>query len=269
MNRNDQLVSQAFSNQSAVFDRQDRENKLTEHLRAIYRGEILRQSEPGAGILELNCGTGIDTLFFAEKGYRLLSTDNAPGMIEKLKEKIKHRRLDGQVQALRCSFLELDQLGDRRFDHIISNFGGLNCTDRLDLVLGQLERRLNPGGKVTLVIMPRVSPWELVMALKGKFRTAFRRFRRHTPAHVEGVHFSVYYYSPAYVIRHMKQSFDLCTLKGIYFAVPPEFYQRFVERYPRMYRFLQKAEARLGGWFPFTHCCDHYMITLQKKEKTC
>lgn len=266
MNNNDQLVSQAFSNQSAVFDKLDRENKLTEHLRGVYREEVMRQTAAGSALLELNCGTGVDTVYFAGKGYRLLSTDNAPGMLEQLQVKIREQHLENKVTTFHCSFLELQRLGEQRFDHIISNFGGLNCTDRLDLVLEQLKEHLNPGGKVTLVIMPRVSPWELIMILKGKFRTAFRRFRKSTPAHVEGVHFSVYYYSPSYVIRHLKHDFNLLTLKGIYFAVPPEFYQRFVERYPRLYRFLQRVEAKAGTWFPFTDCCDHYLITLQKKS---
>lgn len=265
MNNNDKLVSEAFSNQSEVFDRLDRENKLTEHLRGIYRAEIMKQAAPGSRMLELNCGTGVDTLYFADQGFHLLSTDNAPGMLAQLERKVKQQHLEDKVSTQRCSFSELDQLGRQRFDYIISNFGGLNCTDNLRQVLLQFKDRLEDKGRVTLVIMPRISPWELVMAFKGKFGTAFRRFRRHTPAHVEGVYFSVYYYNPAYVIKALKADFDVLTVKGIYFAVPPEFYQRFVERYPKMYRFLKGVERRLGNWFPFNVCCDHYLITLQKK----
>jgi hypothetical protein len=136
----------------------------------------------------------------------------------------------------------------------------------LDKVLGQFNDHLNSKGKVTLVIMPRISPWELIMALKGKFKTAFRRFKKSTPAHVEGVHFSVYYYNPGYVIKRLKNDFNVLTLRGAYFAVPPDFYHNFVERYPKMYRFLKRVESRLGMVFPFTHCCDHYLITLQKKS---
>lgn len=266
MDSNDKRVSEAFSNQSAVFDQLDRENKLTEHLRDIYRTEIVKQAAPGAHILELNCGTGVDTMYLAGQGFRLLSTDNAPGMLAQLDHKVEARHLQDSVATMRCSFTELDRLGDQRFDYIISNFGGLNCTDDLRQVLSQFDAHLNSKGKATLVIMPKVSPWELIMALKGNFKTAFRRFRKHTPAHVEGVHFSVYYYNPSYVIRALKDHFDVLTVKGIYFAVPPEFYQRFVERYPKAYRFLKGVERRLGNWFPFTYCCDHYLITVQKKS---
>ena len=265
MKHNEELVSAAFSAQSAIFDQINVENKLTDHLRDIYRSEIETQINPGSNILELNCGTGIDSIYFAGKGHRVLATDNAEGMLAQLNHKVQQQHLEERITTQRCSFLALDQLGDKRFDYIISNFGGLNCTDDLDKVLLQFKEHLTENGKVTLVIMPKISPWELVMALKGNFKTAFRRFRKHTPAHVEGVHFSVYYYNPSYVIRTLKKDFNVLTVKGVYFAVPPDFYQNFVERYPKMYRFLKAVENKLGNWFPFTYCCDHYMITLQKK----
>ncbi|SFF06573.1 Ubiquinone/menaquinone biosynthesis C-methylase UbiE [Chitinophaga sp. CF118] len=266
MTSNDQLVSQAFSLQSAVFDKLNNENKLTAHLRAIYREEILKQAMEDTCFLELNCGTGIDTLFFANQGFRLLSTDIAAGMLNELDRKIQEQHLEDAVSTRLCSFNELNKLGNQKFDYIISNFGGLNCTGSLDQVLDQFNTILTKKGKATLVIMPKVSPWELIMALKGDFKTAFRRFKKNATAHIEGVHFPVHYYNPSYVKRHLKKDFDVLTLKGIYFAVPPEFYQGFVERYPRLYKFLQVVEQRLSNYFPFNIFCDHYLITIQKKS---
>ncbi len=265
LSNNEELVSRAFTAQSPIFDRINVDNKLTDHLREIFRNEVLSQIKQEGSILELNCGTGIDSLYFAHKGHNVLATDNASGMVEQLQEKVKQQQLSGRVAVQKCSFSALEQLGDKKFDYIISNFGGLNCTSDLNQVLQQFKDHLNDGGKATLVIMPRIAPWELVMAFKGDFKTAFRRFRKHTPAHVEGVHFSVYYYNPSYVIKALKKDFKVLTLKGIYFAVPPEFYERFVERYPRLYKFLRRTESILSRVFPFTYCCDHYMITLQKR----
>ncbi|ANI88437.1 hypothetical protein A9P82_03435 [Arachidicoccus ginsenosidimutans] len=262
---NEELVSKAFSFQSVVFDELNEGNKLTHHLREIYRKEIVKNAKPGSNILELNCGTGIDGIYFAAQGFNVLSTDNAEGMFDVLNQKINKYHLEQNIQTKLCSFNELYELRDKKFDYIISNFGGLNCTDNLKEVLYQLKEHLNENGKVTLVIMPKVSPWELVMALKGDFKTAFRRFKKHTKAHIEGVYFSVYYYNPSYIIKRLKFDFDVLTLKGIYFAVPPEFYQRFVERYPKMYKILQKIERGMGNHFPFNRCCDHFLITLQKK----
>lgn len=264
MKNNQKLVNSAFSLQSVNFDRLNDENRLTEHLRGIYREEIMKWAKPGSRILEINCGTGIDSLYFAAKGHEVLAVDASIGMIGELKEKISRSPLSGRISAQICSYESLDLLGERRFDYIISNFGGLNCTDSLGEVLQQFGKYLNKGGKITLVIMPKISPWELIMVVKGKFKTAFRRFGGRSKAQIEGVRFSVFYYNPSFVLRHLKKDYHHLTLRGIYFAVPPEFYQGFVERYEKTYHFLQKVERVFSRYFPFNRCCDHYMISFEK-----
>jgi hypothetical protein len=132
-------------------------------------------------------------------------------------------------------------------------------------VLNQLSDLLKPGGKVTLVIMPKICPWELIMAFKGDFRTAFRRLGKSAPANVDGIQFSCYYYNPSFIIKHTAKSFKMRSLKGLFITVPPEFYQRFVERYPRLYSMLSKIDDSIAGIFPFNRWCDHYMVTLQKR----
>ena len=265
MTDNTSQVSDAFSKQSDVFDNLYKQNKLSEYLRSNFRQEILSHLKPNSSILELNCGTGMDALFFASKGHTVLATDNAPGMLAKLDQKIREEKIGDSITTLRCSFHDIHTIQGQKFDHIISNFGGLNCTDRLDLVLQQLSALLNPGGKVTLMIMPKICPWEIVMMFKGDFKTAFRRFKKSTPAHIEGVYFLCYYYNPAYVKKVLKKEFNVLGLKGIFITVPPEFYQNFVERYPKLFSFLSKLDGAIAQVFPFTNLCDHYMITLQKK----
>ena len=117
------------------------------------------------------------------------------------------------------------------------------------------------------MIMPRICPWEIMMALKGKVKTAFRRFRRRAPAHIEGQNFFCYYHNPGKVIHALGESYEVLTLRGICITVPPEFYLNFAERYPRLFGFLKKKDAAISGHFPFNRCGDHYLITLQKKSK--
>ncbi len=264
MNENFSKVSLAFSKQSIVFDDLCKENKLSEYLRSNFRNEVIEQSKPGSSILELNCGTGMDAVFFSGKNRYILATDNAPGMINQLNKKVDDLNLHEKIKTLHCSFHDIHTIQDK-FDHIISNFGGLNCTDHLDKVLLQFSPLLNAGGKVTLMVMPKICPWELVMLFKGKFATAFRRFKKETPAHIEGVKFNCYYYNPNYITRNLKKEFNLLTLKGVFITVPPEFYLNFVERYPKLFKTLSKIDSAICKFFPFTYCCDHYLITLQKK----
>src|SRR5205809_4273972 len=117
---NDNSVSAAFSKQSEVFDQIDEANKLSGHLRSIFRKEVLKHLRPQSQILELNCGTGLDAMFFAEKGHSVLATDNAPGMIKKLEKKAGQTEL--KIQSRVLSYHDLTQLKEKKFDHILSNF---------------------------------------------------------------------------------------------------------------------------------------------------
>lgn len=266
MSSNVQNVSDAFSKQSTEFDQLNKTNDLSGYLRNKFREEVLIQLKPQSDILELNCGTGLDAVFFAQKGHHVLANDNAPGMLSQLEQKIGNLSLEKNIETLHCSFHQIHTIKDRTFDHIISNFGGLNCTDKLDEVLHQFSPLLKPGGKVTLMIMPKVCPWEMAMVLKGKFKMAFRRFKDKTPAHIEGVFFYCYYYNPSYVKRALKENFTTKSLKGVCITVPPEFFQNFTKRFPRLFKVLSAIDNAICGFFPFTYCCDHFLITLQKKN---
>ena len=266
MPTNTENVSKAFSQQSVVFDTIYRENLLSEYMRQQFRTELLRALDEDAHILELNCGTGMDTVYFAEKGYKIFAIDNAAGMLQQLQQKVNTLQLQDRIEVQQCDFEALETLQPRTFDHIYSNFSGLNCTEHLDKVLQSFRPLLNPGGKVSLVIMPQICPWENIMLLKGKWKTAFRRFKKGgTMAHIEGVHFKTWYYNPSYVIRALKADFEVLSLKGICITVPPPFIENFVERYPRWFSVLQRIDRHIAGLFPFTYCCDQYMITLQLK----
>lgn len=262
----EQQVDAAFSRQSPVFDSIDESNSLLLWMRQRVYDEVLAHIGENAYMLELNCGTGIDALFFAGKGFRVKATDNAAGMLAQLQEKITAGRLEDRVAATRCSFNNLEQLGSEpQFDYVFSNFGGLNCTDRLDKVLADIDTLLKPGGSFTLVIMPRVCLWEILLLFKGYFKTAFRRFRKNgTRARVEGVYFNCYYYSPQYIIRHMGAGYTLKSLKGLAVTVPPPYIEHFRERHPKLFAWLEKWENRLCMKSPFNRWGDHFAITMQK-----
>lgn len=258
-------VTDAFSRQSGVFDAIDAANPLIGRMRGIVRAAAMEHIRTGDALLELNAGTGIDSFWFAERGAHVLATDAAPGMVAQLEAKRRaHPGLPVDVMA--CSFLDLDRLGDRRFDHVFSNFGGLNCTPHLDRVLHGVDRVLRPRGTCALVIMPRFSPWEALAALKGHFRLAFRRWRKGgTPAHVEGITFPCFYYSPRYVRQHLGERYEVLEQRALSFAVPPPHVEGFPTRWPRLLRSLDRLEEAIAHRWPFRNWGDHYLIILRKK----
>jgi hypothetical protein len=114
--------------------------------------------------------------------------------------------------------------------------------------------------------MPKVCPWEMGMLFRGYFKTAFRRFRKGgTRAKVEGLPFQCYYYSPDFIIRQMGQRYRLLSLKGLAITVPPPYIEHFIERYPKLFRTLERWENKLWNKAPFNRWCDHFVLTMEKK----
>jgi ubiquinone/menaquinone biosynthesis C-methylase UbiE len=255
-----QNVSAAFSKQSTIFDELDKGNPIIQWMRNKVRQHVLSFWKPGEHILELNAGTGLDAAFFAEKGFYVHATDNAEGMVAELKKKPNDK-----ITAERCSFLELSKLQKHDFDHVFSNFGGLNCTDKLEDVVKSFAGLLKPGGTVTLVIMPPVCPWEMLYVLRGNSKLAFRRLKKGgASSNVEGVAFTSYYYSPKKVAKMFAKGYKTMSIEALGSIVPPPYMEKFPAKYPKVFKALISLEDAIGNAWPFNSWADHFIITMQK-----
>jgi len=265
---NEQYAEEAFSRQSVIFDELYSGNTIVNYKRDRVRSHVLQYIEPVSTILELNSGTGEDALFFASKGFKVHATDISTGMQQQLKQKVEASNLARWVTNEICSYTQLENLKQKGpYDHIFSNFAGLNCTGELDKVLSSFNDLLNPGGVVTLVILPKFCLWETLLLFKGKFRTAFRRLfsKNGVKAHVEGTYFTCWYYNPSYIINHLKGSFDVLSVEGLCTIVPPSYIEGFAEKHPSAYKFLKRTEDRLKNTWPWKYIGDYYIISLRKK----
>ena len=259
-------ASDAFSRQSAVFDQIYSGNTIINYKRARVREHVLQYLKPAGSMLELNSGTGEDALFFAGQGYHVHATDISAGMQQELRQKALpyHDRISTEI----CSFTQLDQLKHKGpYDHIFSNFGGLNCTGELEKVLLSFDSLLKPGGKVTLVIISPFCLWETLLVFKGKFKTAFRRFfsSKGRSAHVEGTYFKCFYYKPSFVINTLQNSLKVLGVEGLCTVVPPSYIEGFAEKHPKAYKFLAEKENLLKATWPWKYMGDYFIISMEKK----
>jgi ubiquinone/menaquinone biosynthesis C-methylase UbiE len=265
---NELNAADAFTGQSGIFDDLYSSNTIINYKRDRVRAHVLQYLSPESSILELNSGTGEDAIYFAGKGHIVHATDISEGMQKQLMQKVKKHQMAGLVSNELCSYTNLDQLNNKGpYDLIFSNFAGLNCTNELDKVLSSLSPLLNPGGMVTLVILPKFCLWETLLVFKGKFRTAFRRFfsSNGRTAHVEGNYFKCWYYNPSYIISRLKDQFDVLSIEGLCTVVPPSYIEGFAEKHPSAYNFLKKQEDKLKSKWAWKYIGDYYIISLRKK----
>ena len=257
-------VAEAFSRKAEEYDSFGDDHINLARLRRKVYDHVLRFLRPADRMLELNAGTGIDAAFFARQGYTVHTIDIAPGMLEHLAAKIEQQHLHDRLTYQRLSFTDLEQVAGRPYQYLFSDFGGLNCIRDLSAVTQHLPTVLTPGGRLTWVIMPPICPWEMALVLKGKFRIATRRLRPGgTLAHVEGVRFMTYYFTPQHVLHQLGPNFRLLRLEGLSVFTPPADRQDFPRRFPRLYRTLVEIDDTLAPHTPFNQWGDFFILTAQ------
>ena len=186
-------------------------------------------------------------------------------MVEKIKQKIATNRLT-HVNVRQMSFDQLETLRGQHFDHIFSNFGGLNCIPELNQITNHLTDLLKPGGFITWVVMPPFCPWELLWVIKGHARKAFRRWKKNgAMAHVEGEYFRTYYHSLSSIVKSLGPAFQLAKVESLGLLTPPPASASFIDRFPSTFSILQSLERNLTRTFPFSRWGDHIIVTCQYK----
>lgn len=265
---NERRAAAAFSRQASLFDQTYQSNPIIRYKRERVRKAMLHILKPGAAILELNAGTGDDAIWFASRGYRVHATDISEGMLQKMEDKISAAEIKN-ITIEQCSFTELDSLKNKGpYDHIFSNFGGLNCTGDLAKVLENFSSLLNPGGTLTLVIISPFCLWESLQIFRGRFKDATRRFfsKRGRKAVVEGNAFTCWYYKPSFIKTLLQSGFECLGLEGLCSLVPPSYMENFPYKFPKLFSSLKSIENKWRSSWPVRGMGDYYIISFSKKD---
>jgi ubiquinone/menaquinone biosynthesis C-methylase UbiE len=259
-------IAEAFSRTAEKYDSFAEDHPHLTRMRNKVYSHVMQYIPGGAHILELNAGTGTDAVQLARRGYSIHATDIAPGMLDRLREKVNVSGLRDRVTMEQCSYLELINVQGAPFDAVFSDLGGLNCIPDLTPVIRQLPRILKPGGIVTWVLMSHICLWEIAEVFRGNFSLAFRRLSRgRVRANLEGLNFDVYYFSARQVIRWFGNDFELLALEGLSVITPTAESKNFSKWHPRLYQTLSWLDDRLSPHWPWHGWGDFYILTMRRK----
>ena len=162
-------------------------------LRAQRRAKLIStgaELQPGKRALEIGCGTGLFTQFFAETGAEIVAMDISPELIEKAKEK---NLPENSVTFVVKPFENLQM--EKTFDAVI----GSSILHHLDLErsLQRIYQLLKPGGRLSFAepnmlnpqiflerklrfIFPQVSPDETAF-IESKLLKKLREYEFQNP----------------------------------------------------------------------------------------
>lgn len=264
-----QTQPDAFDAFAGDYDRSFTDTALGKMLRARVWEELARQFPPGSHVLELACGTGEDAVWLARRGVQVTAADGSPEMIRVAQSKVAEAGIADRVelypitlQAVTAGPTALAISGG--YTGAFSNFGGLNTIAEWDQLAGALAQLVAPGGRLVLVPMGPICPWEIGWhMLHGQSQLALRRFRQPAIAEIGETHIPIWYPSPRRLRRAFAPWFTHRSTRSLGLWLPTSSLSRWVDRFPRFFALmdrLENATARLSaGWG------DHYLILLERR----
>jgi SAM-dependent methyltransferase len=232
---------------------------------AVWR-VVSQTFQPGASVLELNCGTGEDALFLARMGVSVFACDASERMIAVAN---RRRETEGTRSAVRFEVLPTERILEASplgpFDGAFSNFSGVNCVADLGEIARQLSSLVRPGARVLLCLSTRICLWETLWFLsRGEFGRAFRRWKGHTTAKLGEFDVDVQYPSVKSLCKLFSPYFVLRGWSGIGVTVPPSYLEYLAQRYPRVLQWLGAIDERICGWPVFRGIGDHVLLLFER-----
>ena len=257
--------SEAFDNVAAIFD-ETFENEITKHFREKIYHLVESLAGVGSSILDINCGTGIDALALVRRGYNVLGIDVAPKMIELANVKAVREKVSA-LKFLHGSFEQITDKTDNSYDLVLSNFGGLNCVERLASTANQVALVTKPGGYFVATVMPPVCLWDIVSGLaRFNIHAAFRRLSKNAAATgFRGKTFTVYYHTLNQLLSAFSPWFEPKQVLGLNIISPPPHATTFLRQYKKLSRWLENCDRVFASMPGLRATGDHYLVVLRRK----
>ena len=243
------------------------------HQRMQTHAAFKRWIKSGFRVLEIGCGTGVDTAFLAAIGAKVVACDPSEAMLSRTKRRLANTGLGDRAGILSCGLQELPQFldaldHDEGFDAVVSNFGALNCVPSLE-ALGVIgHRHLRPGGAMILGLLGRTCLWETVyFAVRGDALRAARRRQPAVAVAVAGVDVPTFYHRRRDVRACLGEDFTLNGAIGIGVMVPPPYLEPRWQRLPGAIRRTAARIDRLTAAWPLVNQLGDHSLTRWVKSR--
>lgn len=240
----------------------DRQLDGDQWMRDVLWGHYLRRFQPGQRVLDVSCGSGLDSCFLAGRGILITGIDISPGMIGELHSKASRLGVRDRIEIHLMDLAGLASLPPRSFDGIVSAFAGLNTTPDLSEFSRDASRLLKPGGRMVLHLLNRFSLWEWLGLIRDRRYSEARRLHSQRERYfvVGGQRLRHYLLHPreAYA-RHFAREFLLEECYSLGFLRPPH----TVNRIPGpVARALGSLERPLARHRPLLNCGRFFVLDL-------
>jgi SAM-dependent methyltransferase len=261
-------TSEAFDRAASRYNAEVEPNPVLGWMREQLWAALSARVPPGARLLDLGCGSGIDAVELAQRGYQVTAIDWSNEMCQ-----VTRARAGWCGVRLEVRHLGIHQLGNLTegelggpFDALYSDLGPFNCVPDLGEAAAHCARLLVPGGCLCASVMGRYVPWEHAFYLaRLDRRRAFLRWQKGPVAvGLGGSRVSTWYHTPDEFCGAMAAHFSLEELRGLgLFQLPPY----LLDRFPwlgGLNRPLRWLDEQLGDRPQLHGAGDHFLAVLRR-----
>jgi SAM-dependent methyltransferase len=227
----------------------------------------------GFRVLEIGCGTGVDTEFLAGLGARVVACDPSEEMLSRTRRRLAVAGLGDRISILSCGVQDLPQFLDaldhaEGFDAVVSNFGALNCAPSL-VPLGIIGcRHLRAGGAMAIGLMGRTCLWEAVyFTMRGDRAKAARRRTPRADVPVAGIDVPTFYHRTRDVAAALGEGFVREAVIGVGVMVPPPYLEPRWLQLPSPLRRAAAGVDRLAGAWPIVNQLGDHTLSRWVKRR--
>jgi ubiquinone/menaquinone biosynthesis C-methylase UbiE len=235
---------------------------------------LSRWIRPGFRVLEIGCGTGVDTEFLARLGARVVACDPSDEMLSRTKRRLAVAGLGDRAGILSCGLQDLPQFLDaldhaEGFDAIVSNFGALNCVASLH-PLGAIGcRHLRAGGAIAIGLIGRTCLWEtLYFTARRDPARARRRHVTNAAVPVAGIDVPTFYHRTRDLAASLGEGFTCEAVIGVGVMVPPPYLEPRWQQVPPTLRRAAAGIDRVTGSWPLVNQLGDHTLTRWLKRRT-
>lgn len=264
-------LSAEFDGLASIYDEQIASNRINRLLRERSSRLLAESFRLPCHLLEIGCGTGLETIPLLEAGHEILCVDISERMLEVVRAKaralgVSERLRTRSLAASDLSALEAEH-GLGTFEGGYSTYGALNCEPDLRPISSALGALLRPRARFLAGVLNRWCLFEMMAdAVSGRFREMRGRARGSVRAGSSRFRVDAYAYSPNEFLRCFAGEFTVEWLEGVPVLLPPPDRAKYVERLSRRFDLLARWDEKIGRRGPFRSLGDYFLMVLARAD---
>jgi SAM-dependent methyltransferase len=243
-------------------------NPISKWQRSVTSEHLARIFRVGNNVLEIGCGTGIETIPLARKGVHVLATDISEEMLQLLEKRAAKSEVSALIKIRKLSSSDIDEIRNdpfypaAGFDGAFSHFGALNLEPNLREFSKKLSPLLRANSLVSFAIWNRICFCDILANILGRksHRTRERMHGQVSANDDSKYSLDTCTYDPSQ-FASMFPEFEKVSLFALPTLIPPS-------EYSRKFSFLLKLgilDRELGKLPFFRSIGDNFVLTMRKK----